>query len=158
MICFPVSQKDALTLCSMSNAANMIVFGNVHLSNAPTNCFPISSRAAIPEPSLFTPSSKKYVRIKKYIYIYKCMHFPVKSLSSQLTHCKLTWNLTASSCWSHSSTAQQTRKMRSHCELAVSYVWDQPMSSPCSGSSELTVIWSPVSSPCYLIVISLFTS
>ena len=29
------------------------------------------------------------------------------------------------------------------------------MSSPCSGSSELTVSWSPVSSPCRLIVISL---
>ena len=27
----------------------------------------------------------------------------------------------------------------SHGELTVSYSWDQPMSSPCSGSSELTV-------------------
>ena len=155
MICFPVSQKDALTLCSMSNAANMIVFGNVHLSNAPTNCFPISSRAAIPEPSLLTPSSKKYVRIKKYIYIYKCMHFPVKSLSSQLTHCKLTWNLTASSCWSHSWYLPHSALTRwshscdllvsplwvciSHRELAVTYLWDQLMSSACSGSSVIIV-------------------
>ena len=36
---------------------------------------------------------------------------PVKNLSSQLTHCKLTWNLTASSFWSHSSTLQHTQEM-----------------------------------------------
>ena len=58
----------------------------------------------------------------------------------------------ASSFWSHSSTSQRTHKMSSHCELAVSppwvcnshhelavsYSWDQSMSSPCSGSSSLT--------------------
>ena len=36
---------------------------------------------------------------------------PVKNLSSQLTHCKLTWNLTASSFWSHSSTLQHIQEM-----------------------------------------------
>ena len=80
--------------------------------------------------------------------------FPVKNLSSLLTHCKLTWKLTATSFWSHSSTTQLTHETISHCdlavnppwvcnshhELAVSYSWDLPICSPCSGSSELTVI------------------
>ena len=61
-----------------------------------------------------------------------------------------------------SSASQQPQMMSSHCELAVSplwvcnspcelavsYLWDQLMSSPCSVSSELTVIsrWdNPVS-------------
>ena len=79
---------------------------------------------------------------------------PEKNLSSQLTHCKLTWKLTASSFWSHLSTSQLINQMMSNCdldvgplwicishrELAVSYLWDQPMSSPCSGSSELSMI------------------
>ena len=30
-------------------------------------------------------------------------YYPVKNLSSQLVHSKLTWNLTASSLWSHSA-------------------------------------------------------
>ena len=78
----------------------------------------------------------------------------VKNLGSQLTHRKLTRKLTASSFWSHSSTSQRTHKMGSNCELAVSppwvcnwhhelavsYSWDQPISSPCSGISELTAI------------------
>ena len=80
--------------------------------------------------------------------------FPVKNLSSQLTHCKLIWKLTASSFWSHSTTSQLTHETISpcdlavsppwvgiwHCDLAVTCSWDQPISSPCSGSSELTVI------------------
>ena len=78
---------------------------------------------------------------------------PVKNLNSQLTHCELTLKLMVSSFWSHSSTSKRTHKMspqrdltvsppwvcNSQCELAVSYLWDEPMSSPCSGSSELTV-------------------
>ena len=66
---------------------------------------------------------------------------------------ELTWKLMASSFWGHSSSSQQTHKVSSHCEIAVSplgvcnshcehavsYSWDHPMSSPCSGSSELTV-------------------
>ena len=48
---------------------------------------------------------------------------PVKSLSSQQTHCELTWKLKASSFWSHSSTSQWTHKMSSLCELAVSTPW-----------------------------------
>ena len=79
---------------------------------------------------------------------------PVKNLSSQLTHCKLTWKLMAISLWKHSSTSQLTHELISHCDLAVSLPWvcishrelavtcswDQPISSPCSGSIELTVI------------------
>ena len=74
---------------------------------------------------------------------------PVKNLSSLLTHIKTNGKLI----WGHSSNSQQTHKMSSHCELAVSipwvcnshcepavsYLWDHPMSSPWSGSSELTV-------------------
>ena len=79
---------------------------------------------------------------------------PVKNLSSQLIHCKLTLRLTASSFWGHSFSSRRTHKLTSHCELAVrpprvcnshrelavSYSWDQSMSSTCSGSSDLTVI------------------
>ena len=50
--------------------------------------------------------------------------FPVKNLSSQLTRCKLTWNLMANSFWSHSSASQRTRKKISQlwpsCESSVS--------------------------------------
>ena len=79
--------------------------------------------------------------------------FPVKNLSSQLTHFQLTLKLMERSFWGHLVSSQWTHKMSPHCELAVSppwvcnshhelavsYLWDHPMSSPCSGSSELTV-------------------
>ena len=82
------------------------------------------------------------------------LDIPVKNLSSQLTHYELSWKLTASSFWSHSSTTQLTQETISHYdlatsppwvsishrELAVTCSWDQPISSPCSGCSELTVI------------------
>ena len=90
----------------------------------------------------------------KLCHFQACIHNPVKNFSSQLAHWKLTWKLTASSFWSHSSTSQWIYKMsshcdltvsplwvcNSHCEIAVSCLWDQLMSSTCSGSSELIVI------------------
>ena len=79
---------------------------------------------------------------------------PVNNLSWQLTHWEFTLKLTESSFWGHPVTSQWTHKMSSHWELAVSppqvcnwhhelavsYSWDQPISSPCSGISELTAI------------------
>ena len=47
---------------------------------------------------------------------------PVKNLSSQLTHCKLTWKLTARSFWSHSSTSKCTQEM-------ISQLWPSRESS-----------------------------
>ena len=60
---------------------------------------------------------------------------PVKNLSSQLTHCELTWKLTASTFWGHSSSSQRTHKMSllwaiceinqwaNHAVAAVSSLW-----------------------------------
>ena len=62
--------------------------------------------------------------------------------------------LMVGSFWGHSISSQWTHKVSSHCvltlsfpwvcnshhELALSYSWDQPISPPCSGSSELTEI------------------
>ena len=75
--------------------------------------------------------------------------YQVKNLSSQLVHWELTLKHTESSFWGHSVASQWTHEMtdtvsflwvcNSHGELAVSYLWDHLVSSPCSGSSELTL-------------------
>ena len=45
------------------------------------------------------------------------LEIPIKNLSSQLTHCQLTWKLTASSFRGYSSRSQQTPKVIPHGEL-----------------------------------------
>ena len=87
---------------------------------------------------------------RKSIELYRTI--PVKHLSSQLTHSKLSLN----SRQAHLRTLillTANSQDDSHCKLAVSYLWvcnshhelvvscswDYPMSSPCRGSSELTV-------------------
>ena len=73
---------------------------------------------------------------------------PVKYLSSQLTHCKFTWNLTASSFWSHSSASQRTHEMISQlwpsCESSVSlhltpWAWLWPI---CEINHAVVAVWS----------------
>ena len=99
-------------------------------------------------------------RIAKMI-IAKKTHWEQKSrtptneyLTAQLTDRELTLKLTVSSISGHSVTSQWTHKIthtmcelgmsfpwvcNSLGELCVSYLWDHQMSSPSSGSSELTV-------------------
>ena len=82
------------------------------------------------------------------------------SEESQLTHLELKLKLVVRSFRWHSVTSRWTHKMthtvsflwvcNSHCELAVCYLWDHPVSSPCISSSKLTVSWSLMSSPCSL--------
>ena len=64
--------------------------------------------------------------VSKWVIVISCPSYaiPVKNLSSQLTHSKLTWNLMASSFWSRSTTSQRTHEMISQlwpsCESSVS--------------------------------------
>ena len=135
--------------CTLLSAIRTIA-----LSNCYAQCFthmigPITACSALCGPcsQFYTNEITKYCDISLFVCLQKDAN-PGKNLSSQLTHWELTLKLTTDYIWGHSVTSQWTNKMRSHCELSVSYLWYQPMSSQYSSNSELTVSWSPVSSPC----------
>ena len=55
------------------------------------------------------------------IFITQAFLFPVKNLSSQLTHWERTLKLMVGSFWGHSVSSQWTYKMSSYCELAWAF-------------------------------------
>ena len=67
--------------------------------------------------------TNKFIVWKKKYHVKPLIFYPVKNLSSQLTHRELILKLTESSFWEHLVSSQWTLKMSSHAELAVRFPW-----------------------------------